>query len=47
MTKGCDVAIVGGGVVGCAAAYFLLAQTAFKGRVVVIEKDSTYNDAAT
>jgi FAD-dependent oxidoreductase domain-containing protein 1 len=47
MTESCDVAIVGGGVVGSATAYFLLAQTAFKGRVVVIEKDSTYNDAAT
>jgi FAD-dependent oxidoreductase domain-containing protein 1 len=47
MTESCDVAIVGGGVVGSATAYFLLAQASFKGRVVVIEKDSTYNDAAT
>ncbi len=47
MTESCDVAIVGGGVVGSATAYFLLGQTSFKGRVVVIEKDSTYTDAAT
>ncbi len=47
MTESCDVAIVGGGVVGSAIAYFLLGQTSFKGRVVVIEKDSTYTDAAT
>ena len=47
MTETCDVAIVGGSVVGSATAYFLLAQTGFKGRVVVIERDSTYADAAT
>jgi len=47
MTETCDVAIVGGSVVGSATAYFLLGQTGFKGRVVVIEKDSTYADAAT
>jgi FAD-dependent oxidoreductase domain-containing protein 1 len=47
MSESCDVAIVGGGVVGSAIAYFLLGQTSFKGRVTVIEKDSTYADAAT
>jgi FAD-dependent oxidoreductase domain-containing protein 1 len=47
MTDSCDVAIVGGGVVGSAAAYFLLTQPDFRGRVVVIEKDSTYAEAAT
>lgn len=47
MSESCDVAIVGGGVVGSAIAYFLLGQTSFKGRVAVIEKDSTYADAAT
>ena len=47
MSESCDVAVVGGGVVGSAIAYFLLGQTSFKGRVVVIEKDSTYADAAT
>lgn len=47
MTETCDVAIVGGSVVGSSTAYFLLTQPGFKGRVVVIEKDSTYADAAT
>jgi FAD-dependent oxidoreductase domain-containing protein 1 len=47
MNQSCDVAIVGGGVVGSAIAYFLLGQTDFRGRVVVIEKDSTYAEAAT
>ena len=47
MSERCDVVIVGGGVVGSAIAYFLLGQTTFKGRVAVIEKDSTYADAAT
>jgi FAD-dependent oxidoreductase domain-containing protein 1 len=47
VSEACDVAIVGGGVVGSATAYFLLAQASFKGRVVVVEKDSTYADAAT
>ncbi len=47
MGETCDVAIIGGGVVGSAIAYFLLGQTSFKGRVVVIEKDPTYADAAT
>ncbi len=47
MTETCDVAIVGGSVVGSSTAYFLLTQPGFKGRVVVIEKDPTYADAAT
>ena len=47
MTQACDVAIVGGGVVGSAIAYFLLGPMGFGGRVVVVEKDSTYADAAT
>jgi FAD-dependent oxidoreductase domain-containing protein 1 len=47
MSESCDVAIVGGGVVGSAIAYFLLGQTSFHGRVVVIEKDPTYAAAAT
>jgi FAD-dependent oxidoreductase domain-containing protein 1 len=47
MAEVCDVAIVGGGVVGSAIAYFLLGQTGFQGRVVVIEKDPTYGAAAT
>ena len=40
-----DVAIIGGGVMGCAAAYFL--KQAGVGRVCVIEPDPTYSKAAT
>ncbi len=47
MSQSCDVAIVGGGVIGSAIAYFLLGQTSFGGRVIVIEKDPTYAAAAT
>ena len=42
-----DVVIVGGAVVGSAAAYFLRAQTGFKGSVLVVEKDFTYEKSAT
>lgn len=42
-----DVVIIGGGVVGSSAAYFLASQPGFKGTVTVIEKDPTYNEAAT
>ena len=42
-----DVVIVGGAVVGSAAAYFLRAQTGFKGSVLVVEKDFTYEQSAT
>lgn len=42
-----DVAIVGGGVVGSAIAYFLCAADAFTGRVVVIEKDPSYESSST
>jgi len=42
-----DVVIIGGGVVGSSAAYFLASQPGFKGSVTVIEKDPTYNEAAT
>jgi FAD-dependent oxidoreductase domain-containing protein 1 len=47
MPQSCDVAIVGGGVVGSAIAFFLLGPMAFAGRVVVVEKDPTYAAAAT
>jgi glycine/D-amino acid oxidase-like deaminating enzyme len=40
-----DVAIIGGGVIGCAAAYFL--KLAGVARVAVIEPDPTYAKAAT
>ena len=42
-----DVVIIGGGVVGSSAAYFLSAQPDFNGTIAVIEKDSTYAEAAT
>ncbi len=42
----CDVAIVGGGIIGSAAAFFL-AVAGSAGRIVVIEPDSTYARAAT
>jgi sarcosine oxidase len=47
MHESCDVAVVGGGVIGSAIAYFLLGQMDFRGRVVVIEKDPGYAAAAT
>ena len=40
-----EVAVIGGGVIGCAAAYFL--KTAGVERVCVIEPDPTYAKAAT
>src|SRR5258706_10659147 len=40
-----EVAIIGGGVIGCAAAYFL--KLAGVTRVCVIEPDPTYAKAAT
>ena len=42
-----DVVIVGGGVIGSSTAYFLASEPSFEGRIAVIEKDSTYTDAAT
>src|SRR5215475_5780446 len=45
--QSCDVVIVGGGVVGNAIAYFLAGRTDFKGSIAVIEKDPTYETAAT
>ena len=42
-----DVIIVGGAAVGSAAAFFLAAQPAFKGSVLVVEKDFTYEKCAT
>jgi glycine/D-amino acid oxidase-like deaminating enzyme len=42
-----DVAIVGGGVMGSAIAFFLESDPAFDGRVVVIERDPTYRRASS
>ena len=42
-----DVAIVGGAAMGSSVAYHLLSDPAFEGRVVVIEKDPTYQRSAS
>ena len=42
-----DVVIVGGAVTGSAAAYFLGAESAFKGSVLVLERDFGYGNCAT
>ena len=47
MTESCDIAIVGGGVVGSAIAYFLTADPAFEGSVVVLERDPSSPFGAT
>ena len=47
MSRTFDVVIVGGGVVGSSTAYFLAAQPAFGGTIAVIERDTTYAEAAT
>ncbi len=41
------VAIVGGGIIGSAIAYFLMAEPAFGGTVLVVEKDSSYAESST
>lgn len=46
--KNCfDVVIAGGAATGSALAYFLSASRSFKGSVLVIEKDSSYQKCAT
>ncbi len=42
-----DVVIVGGAAVGSSTAYHLAADPAFKGRVIVIEKDPSYRLSAS
>lgn len=47
MKKSYDVVIVGGAVVGSAIAYFLAAERAFGGSILVVEKDPSYADCST
>jgi FAD-dependent oxidoreductase domain-containing protein 1 len=47
MSEHFDVAIIGGGLVGSATAYFLARNPDFQGRVVVLERDKTYREAAS
>jgi glycine/D-amino acid oxidase-like deaminating enzyme len=47
MTEHFEVVIVGGGLVGSATAYFLARNPDFKGRVLVLERDKTYREAAS
>jgi glycine/D-amino acid oxidase-like deaminating enzyme len=42
-----DVVIVGGAVIGSAAAYFLMDRPDFSGRVLVIERDLSFSECAT
>ena len=42
-----DVVIIGGGIIGAATAYFLVCDTGFRGRIVVLEQDPSYAHAAT
>ena len=44
MTDSYDVIIIGGGLTGCATAYFLAAGK-FDGSVLVVERDPTYAHA--
>ena len=46
MGQRADVVIVGGGVVGCSAAWHLR-QDGFTGRILVIERDPTYQHASS
>jgi glycine/D-amino acid oxidase-like deaminating enzyme len=46
-SEAADVVIVGGAAMGSSTAYHLLADPAFRGRVLVIEKDPTYQRSAS
>jgi len=42
-----DVVIVGGGAIGCSIAYALTTEAGFRGSVLVIERDPTYQRASS
>jgi glycine/D-amino acid oxidase-like deaminating enzyme len=42
-----DIVIVGGAIMGSSAAWFLSQDKDFQGRVLVVEKDPTYENAST
>jgi FAD-dependent oxidoreductase domain-containing protein 1 len=47
MQRSYDVVIIGGGVMGSSAAYWLAADLAFKGSILMVERDPTYKNATT
>lgn len=47
MTEHVEVAIIGGGVMGAATAYFLAEDPCFSGRIAVLEKDPTFASGAS
>lgn len=47
MAERFDVVIAGGGVMGCAVAYFLASDPGFAGSVAVVERDPTYQRASS
>lgn len=47
MQRSYDVVIIGAGVMGCSAAYWLAANPDFTGRVLLVERDPSYATATT
>jgi sarcosine oxidase len=47
MKESYDVVIVGGGVMGSSIAYFLASAPSFSGRILVLERDPTYEFCST
>ncbi|HEY0835820.1 MAG TPA: FAD-binding oxidoreductase [Azospirillum sp.] len=47
MSERFDVVVVGGGVIGCAVAYFLMSEPGFTGTVAVVERDPSYRTASS